>query len=115
MTARTRRRPAAVSTWGRLQACPLCDTRLIWPVHTPKAMRRTKAGPARAIPLDADPTDDPAAPYAVSLGRTRSRWLDDDEDPDVTESRHHSHIYTCPAGVTPEVLASLPPQNGTLL
>lgn len=101
--------------WGQRRTCPLCGGRLIWPHHTPKAQRRTKAGPARPIPLDAAPTPDPDARYAVSLGKTRSRWLDDDEEPDVTETRHHSHIYTCPAHVTPEQLATISEQDGVPL
>lgn len=107
------RRKGAPSAWGRAPQCPLCGGRLVWPVHTPKAQRRTRGpGVARPIPLDADPTDDPGAPYALSLGRRTSRWLDGDEAPDLTETRHHSHIYTCPNRVTPEQLASMPQQNG---
>ncbi|WP_029291830.1 hypothetical protein [Cellulomonas sp. HZM] len=101
------------SPWAHLPTCPACGGRLIWPTHTPRAQRRTERGPARPIPLDADPTDDRGAPYAVSLSKRTSRWLDEDEEPDVTESRHHSHIYTCPARITPEQLASTPQQNGT--
>lgn len=108
----TRRRGRPRSAWGRAARCPACGGDLIWPSHTPKRIDPRK--PRKLIPLDAAPADDdPGARYAVhGAARTRSRWLEDDEEPDVVEHRHHSHIYTCPAGVTPDQLADPTPQNG---
>jgi hypothetical protein len=107
--AKRRGRGKPRSAWGLAKSCPLCDGELIWPVHTPKHLG---TGQRRQIPLDAGANFDPTCRYAVSAGRTRSRWLDEDESPDVSESRHYSHFATCLKFVTPEQLASMTQQNG---
>lgn len=108
MTRRRKQAPA----WGHLPTCPLCGGQLIWPWHTPKAGRRSKQGRARPIPLDADPTEDQSAPYACGVSKRTCRWVEPDEDVAPYETRHHSHIYTCPERVTPEQLADPVQQIG---
>lgn len=90
------------------EKCPRCDGDLIWPVHTPKRVGEV----ARRVPLDASPTDDVKAPYAVVFTGSRSRWLDPGDDVDVIEERHQSHVYTCPDRVTPDELYARPSKAG---
>ncbi len=105
------RRRAAAPGWGQ-PACPLCGGELIWPLHVPKRIRPGEH--RRRIPLDRAPTDDPTARYAVfgSGAAKTSRYLEDDEQPDVLDTVHPPHFATCPDGITPEQLASMTQQNG---
>lgn len=95
------------------QRCPRCGTELIWPLHVPKRIRPGQA--RRRIPLDRSPDESGIGRYAVSgftPATLRSRYLEPDEGLDGLEHRHLSHFATCPHGITPDELASMPQRNG---
>ncbi len=107
----TRRKGAPATSWGSAPVC-VCGAGLIWPLYIPAPERLDPAERRKRLPLDATPTEDPAARFAVfGAGRT-CRRLDADEPLDLNERRHEIHFATCPVQVTADQLASMPQQNG---
>ena len=80
--------------------CPDCGQEVIKVAYRPDLTKTPPKGFVTRVPLDPKPAEDqndPAANYAVTIGRTSCHLITEDWPLDAPERRHYVHPYICPA------------------